>query len=367
MTDYYIGLMSGTSMDGIDAALVSFEESSLNLVQTLEHRYPHDLKDRLRCAVRDPQGCTVDDIGELDLRVGICFRDAGTAVCQNAGIDAARIRAIGSHGQTLRHQPDASHPFTMQIGDPSIIAVGTGITTVANFRSSDMALGGQGAPLVPPFHEWLFHDASKRRVVLNIGGIANVTVLATGDEETTGFDTGPGNTLLDAWFERHHGQPFDKNGAWSASGEANRDLLARLLTDDYFHKPPPKSTGCEYFNLDWLQAADIEGLDPVDVQASLCALTANSVAKAIQAAAPETSEVYVCGGGFNNLDLMRYLAAALPDAQLRSTAEFGLDPNWVEAVAFAWLAMRTMHGLPGNLPNVTGASRAAILGAIYPV
>jgi len=365
MTDYYIGLMSGTSMDGIDAALVSFEASSVNLVQTLEHRYPDDLRNSLLRAVREPQRCTVDDIGALDRRVGLCFRDAGIAIQEGAGIDAARIRAIGSHGQTLRHQPDAPHPFTMQIGAPSIIAAGTGITTIANFRSSDMAHGGQGAPLVPPFHEWLFHEAGKRRVVLNIGGMANITVLAAGDEKTTGFDTGPGNTLLDAWIERHMGKSFDKDGAWSASGEINKDLLARLLADPYFRKPPPKSTGFEYFNLDWLEAADIAGLDPVDVQATLCSLTAASVAMAIQTVAPKTSEVFVCGGGAKNREIMRALEATLPDAQLKSTVALGLDPSWVEAAAFAWLAMRTLHGLPGNLPSVTGASRATILGAIY--
>lgn len=367
MTDYYIGLMSGTSMDGIDAALVSFEESSVNFIQTLEHRYPVDLRDSLLRAVRNPRHCTVDDIGELNRRVGVCFRDAGIALQERAGIDAAKILAIGSHGQTLRHQPDAPHPFTMQIGDPSVIAAGTGITTVANFRGSDMAHGGQGAPLVPPFHEWLFHEAGKHRVVLNIGGMANITVLAAGDEKTTGFDTGPGNALLDAWIERHLGKSFDKDGAWSASGEVNKDLLTRLLADPYFRKPPPKSTGLEYFHLDWLEAADINGFNPVDVQATLCALTAASVAMAIQTVAPKTSELFVCGGGVNNRDIMRALAAALPDTQLASTAALGLDPNWVEAAAFAWLAMRTLHGLPGNLPSVTGASRATILGAIYPV
>lgn len=366
MTDHYIGLISGTSMDGIDAALVSFDQSTVSLVETRVHHYPPELRDRLIPAVREPKECSVDDVGELDRWIGECFRDAAVAILHDAGINSTDVRAIGSHGQTLRHQPGVLHPFTMQLGDPSVIATGTGITTIADFRRSDMALGGQGAPLTPLFHEWLFRKPDKNRVVLNIGGIANVTVLPAGSGCVTGFDTGPGNTLLDTWISQNRGESFDNDGAWAANGNADEDLLARLLADAYFKASPPKSTGFEYFNSGWLIRAGIDGIDAVDVQATLCDLTAISIATAIQTFAADTSEMFVCGGGLHNQELMRVLAASLPNLQLVSTAAIGLDPDWVEAAAFAWLAMRTLHGLPGNLPTVTGASRAAILGAIYP-
>jgi anhydro-N-acetylmuramic acid kinase len=364
--DYYIGLISGTSMDGIDATLVSFDGTSVSLLSALEFNYPAELRIRLLHAVRSPKTCTVDIIGELDRQIGECFRDAAIALINKAGADTKNIRAIGSHGQTLRHQPDRPHPFTLQIGDPTIIAAGTGITTVADFRRADVARGGQGAPLAPLFHEFLFRERSEQRVVLNIGGIANITVLPADAANVIGFDTGPGNTLLDAWIGMHRGNSYDKNGAWASKGTPNEELLNRLLADPYFHAAPPKSTGFEYFNLDWLSAAGVGGLAAVDVQATLCMLTAQSIAAAIRSVSPDTSEVYVCGGGIHNLELIRTLESALPEAKFLSTATAGLDPDWVEAAAFAWLAKRTLEGLPGNMPTVTGASKAAILGAIHP-
>ncbi|MDH3614738.1 MAG: anhydro-N-acetylmuramic acid kinase [Gammaproteobacteria bacterium] len=366
MGDFYIGLISGTSIDGIDAALVKFEESSLDILHTREHCYPDELRRQLTDAVREPQQCAIDAVGQLDRWVGECFRDAANALLKDAGVDAAAIAAIGSHGQTLRHRPDAPHPFTLQIGDPSVIAKGTGITTIADFRRADLALGGQGAPLTPLFHECLFRQPDSNRVVVNIGGIANITILRGDEAATTGFDTGPGNTLLDAWTSRHRGQPFDKGGSWAAQGKVDKDLLSQLLADPYFAARPPKSTGFEHFNLDWLAAAGIDGLDAQDVQATLSALTATSIAAAIQHYAGDTSAVFVCGGGAHNADLMRKLGAALPGVQVRSTEAGGLDPDWVEAVAFAWLARRTLQKLPGNLTSVTGATRSAVLGAIYP-
>jgi len=365
MGDYYIGLISGTSMDGIDAALVKFEDTSVEIIKTHEHRYPDALRDQLLSAIRDPENFMVDDIGQLDQWVGESFRDAANGLIENAGFDAAAITAIGSHGQTVRHQPDTAHPFTLQIGDPSVIATGTGIKTVADFRRMDVALGGQGAPLTPLFHEWLFSEPGSIRVVLNIGGIANVTVLPGDTAGTTGFDTGPGNTLLDAWAERHLKQSFDKDGDWAAQGEVNTDLLARLLEDPYFAADPPKSTGFEYFNLAWLQAKDLTACEPADVQATLSALTAESIAAAIHHHASESANVLVCGGGVHNSDLLHRLRAALPGISVTSTESVGLDPDWVEAVAFAWLALRNTQNLPGNLPAVTGASRRAVLGATY--
>ena len=366
MPEYYIGLISGTSMDGIDAVLAQFHPSSMAVVRTRAHPYPDELRDKLVAAIREPKACGVDDIGMLDRWTGECFRDAVFALLDDAGIDAANIKAIGSHGQTLRHQPDATHPFTMQIGDPAMIATATGIATVADFRRADVALGGQGAPLLPTFHEWLFRDKEQDRVVLNIGGIANVTILPAGEAGIAGFDTGPGNTLLDAWIRQHHGTAFDEDGRWASSGRCDANLLARLLDDPYFAKAPPKSTGPEYFNLDWLRHANTDDLAATDVQATLCELTAVSISNAVKSFAPERSQVLVCGGGIHNPEIQRRLGEQMPQREISSTANAGLDPDWVEASAFAWLAMRTLKGQPGNHPAVTGASRFAVLGAIYP-
>ncbi len=363
--EYYIGLISGTSMDGIDAALVKFEDHELSLVATAQHDYPGELREKLFAASRIPESCTPDDYGELNTWVGECFRDAGLAVLEQNALKAHQVRAIGSHGQTIRHRPDAAHPFTLQIGDPSIIATGTGIDTVADFRVADMALGGEGAPLTPAFHEWLFRDDSACRVVLNIGGIANITVLPPGDIPVTGFDTGPGNTLLDAWVNKHQGVPFDDGGAWAASGSVDDELLQRLLSDAWFTRTPPKSTGFEYFNLDWLADAGADACEPVDVQATLVELTAVSIADSISHGERPVREVYVCGGGAHNPFLLQKLAGRLPGVDIATTSSAGLDPDWVEAVAFAWLARRRVHAVPGNRPAVTGASRLAILGAVY--
>ena len=368
MDSLYIGLMSGTSMDGIDAALVEFGDRQCKVSATLRHQYSDELRSELTSAIREPEHCTVDAIGRLDNWVGESFRDATLELIAKAKIKAGRVVAIGSHGQTLRHQPRVDRPFTLQIGDPNIIASGTGITTVADFRRRDVALGGEGAPLLPPFHHWLFSDKKANRVVLNIGGMANVTILPAGSDEVTGFDTGPGNTLLDAWIQVCKGEKFDEAGNWAKSGEISSGLLELLLRDPYFAMPPPKSTGFEYFNLMWLRQAlaGVGEVSDVDVQATLCALTARSIADAISAFAPDTSELLVCGGGIDNTELIRWTGSALAAVNVHSTADFGLEPDWVEAAAFAWLAKRCLDKKPGNLPGVTGASRAAILGGIFP-
>jgi anhydro-N-acetylmuramic acid kinase len=364
MSDRFIGLISGTSMDGIDAVVVSFQPSRMRLHATLEYQYPQQLSRHLQHAIRHPDSCSIDQIGTLDRQVGESFRDATLDIVAKAGLAASDIAAIGSHGQTLRHKPDATAPFSLQIGDPATIAVGTGITTVADFRRADIAAGGQGAPLVPPFHQWLF-GGSADRIVLNIGGIANITLLGDSDDMTSGFDTGPGNTLLDLWCRQHLGKPFDRGGDWAASGNTEAELLEGLLSDDYFSVAPPKSTGLEHFNLDWLMRHGADRYTPENVQATLAELSAQSIAAAINQHAPKANELLVCGGGVHNADLMRRLRTRLPGMTVSSTAEAGLDPDWVEATAFAWLAMRTLHGRSGNLPNVTGASRKLVLGAIH--
>jgi anhydro-N-acetylmuramic acid kinase len=365
MSDYFIGLMSGTSMDGIDAALVRFGDPGVALVATCSRHYPETLRFALQKAAGTPVDEPIDNIGSLDRQVGEHFRDAALALLDSSGVAAAEVRAIGSHGQTIRHQPHGPRPYSLQIGNPDIIAAGTGITTVADFRSADIAAGGQGAPLVPPFHDWLFRSPGECRVILNIGGIANITVLPADDSPVTGFDTGPGNTLMDRWTQRHLGQAFDKDGAWAASGRVATELLERLLSYAYFRLDPPKSTGLEDFNLDWLAGFGADGYEPADVQATLAELTARSIALHIRDHARDASCVFVCGGGASNRHLLDRLAVNLPETGIDTTRAVGLDPDWVEAVAFAWLAMRTTSKQPGNLPSVTGASRKVVLGAIH--
>ena len=353
-------------MDGIDAALVEFGAASVSVLQTRQHPYPDELREQLLAAIAIPLDQPIANVDDLDRATGACFRDAALALLADADVDATAISAIGSHGQTLRHQPNAAQPFTLQIADPGIIANGTAITTVADFRRADVDAGGQGAPLAPYFHDWLFRSADQQRAVLNIGGIANVTVLAAG-QPTIGFDTGPGNTLMDAWTRQHRGESFDRDGNWAASGKVNDELLRRFMSDPYFSAAAPKSTGFEAFNLRWIEACDITGIDPADVQATLCMLSARSIADAVNKTAPGTSGVLVCGGGVHNPVLMRQVRALLDPIAVDSTATAGLDPDWVEAAAFAWLAMRRLQGLPGNLPSVTGAREAVQLGTVsYP-
>jgi anhydro-N-acetylmuramic acid kinase len=354
VTDHYIGLMSGTSMDGIDAVVASFDDTGINIVATHERPYPETLRYALLKAVATPVDQPLDNVGSLDRQVGECFRDAALEVLEQSGIAAEEIRAIGSHGQTVRHQPDAVTPYTLQIGNPDLVAAGTGITTVADFRSADIAAGGQGAPLVPPFHQWLFGSADTDRVILNIGGIANITALKSDGSPVIGFDTGPGNTLLDRWVQKHRKEPFDRNGDWAATGACADGLLEQLMSFGYFDLPPPKSTGLEDFNLDWLQQYQLASYR-----------TARSVSDAIERYVPETTELFVCGGGAHNEDILSRLRRRLPDTTIETTAVIGLHPDWVEATAFAWLAMRTINKQTGNLPSVTGARRKVVLGTIH--
>lgn len=365
----YVGLMSGTSMDGIDAALVEFGDHRCEIRATLSAQYPDELRSALLDASRTPADCTVDVIGNLDHWIGECFRDAALALLKACNTSAKAVAAIGSHGQTLRHQPHATRPFTLQIGDPNIIATGTGITTVADFRRADVALGGEGAPLTPAFHQWLFADPDTDRAVLNIGGIANVTLLPASSPGVTGFDTGPGNTLLDSMARQHLDKPYDEDGAWAATGTVCAELLQVMLSDKYFQLSPPKSSGFEYFNTAWLNAklSSLGKTAPiaVDVQATLAELSARTIAAAILANTSGANEVLICGGGVHNKDLVQRLTTCLAGNTVKSTESFGLHPDWVEAAAFAWLARCRLEGKPGNLPAVTGASRPTVLGAVY--
>ena len=366
----YIGLMSGTSMDGIDAALVSFGDHECDVLTTSMFRYPDDLRTDLLAASRQPAECTVDRIGQLDRWIGECFRDAALDLIAKSNYGAASIVAIGSHGQTLRHQPRAARPFTMQIGDPNVVAYGTGITTVADFRRRDVVAGGEGAPLAPAFHHWLFSDNTRNTALLNIGGIANVTMLIPASSHLIGFDTGPGNSLLDGWIRNHRDQPYDEDGAWAGAGTVNELLLGKMLSDPYFDQPPPKSTGFEYFNGGWVRTKIASlgdaTVSTTDVQATLAELSARTIATSILKFAPDIDDVLVCGGGAHNSDLMQRLRSYLSGVKVATTDEFGLHPDWVEAAAFAWLAKRRLDGKPGNMPEVTGAAEAQVLGAVYP-
>jgi anhydro-N-acetylmuramic acid kinase len=372
----YVGLISGTSMDAVDAALVALgEHVQPRMLDALAHPLPDGLHGRL-AAVIAPGPVALTELGELDVALGHLFADACEALLDRARVRPDQVRAIGSHGQTVHHRParrqsvdrsDGPLPFTLQLADPNVIAERTGITTVADFRRRDMAAGGQGAPLVPAFHRAVLAHPDQTRVVLNIGGIANITCLPA-QREVCGFDTGPGNTLMDAWVSRHLDRPRDQDGAWAAGGQVRPGLLKRLLADPYFAAPAPKSTGREYFNLDWLDAVLADGPDlaPQDVQATLTELTALSVARAVTEHAPDCLTLLVCGGGVHNATLMGRLKVHLEDLRVESTAAHGIDPDWVEAMAFAWLAGETLAGRPGSLPAVTGARGARVLGGIYP-
>jgi len=365
MAELFIGLMSGTSMDGIDAALVDFSSLRPRILGTHKEPYPAALQKQLAAAMQleDPLG---QDLSPLDEETGQCFARAANRLLELAGMESSAIRAIGSHGQTLRHEPGAAQPYSLQTGSPGVIANATRIDVVADFRRADIEAGGQGAPLVPAFHRAVFASPAEDRVVLNIGGIANITVLpADPARPVTGFDTGPGNTLMDHWAQRHLDTAMDVDGQWAASGTPDQALLARLLQDPYFNRPPPKSTGPEYFNLDWLSSQTGGAtIAPADLQATLCELTAASIAKAIGRHAPGTKRLLVCGGGIHNRALMRRLQETLKALEPESTAAHGIDPDWVEAAAFAWLARQRLAGQPGNIPAVTGASRPVLLGRL---
>lgn len=364
-----IGLMSGTSLDAVDAAACRFDAEGrfTALLASTTLSYPDDLRAALLRVQRAPDAAiTPRAWAALDEAVADRFAAAVEQLLASSGLRSDEVLAIGSHGQTVFHDPSTLHT-SLQLGNPSLIAARSGIATVGDFRRADLALGGHGAPLVPAFHHALF-AGPQTRVIANIGGIANITVLPGDDAaQVFGFDTGPGNALLDEWTQRHLNQAFDRDGLWAASGTADAALLQNCLRDPYFGAAPPKSTGRDRFNLDWLaQQGVIQQLAPADVQATLLELTAGSLSTAITQSTAVPATVYVCGGGARNLYLMQRLQSLLaPLHTVTTTRELGLDPSWVEAGAFAWLAWRRLFDLPGSLPAVTGARRAAVLGGVY--
>jgi len=360
--------MSGTSLDGIDAGILDLSTHPRTI-----HFIYHPVDEETLTRIKDlsaPENCiTLSDYGSLDAHLGLLFSEAAMVLLDAAGISAGDIRGIGSHGQTIHHAPTGPSPFSLQIGDPNIIAENTGITTVADFRRRDIAAGGQGAPLVPAFHQAVFSHARENRVILNLGGIANITILAKDNADPViGFDTGPGNTLLDQWIYRQCNKSYDSQGAWAKSGKVLPEIVTRLKQDPYFSSPPPKSTGREYFSLAWLERQ--AGLQnrlcrPEDIQASLCSLTAETVCEAITRHAPDTDRVLVCGGGSHNTYLLQLIGERL-SCPVATTEACGIHPDQVEAMAFAWLAKQTLNGAAGNVIAVTGARAPVILGGIYP-
>ncbi len=358
----FIGLMSGTSADGVDAVLVERDDAGRRLLATHHRVMPEHLRAEI-LAFRHPGDDELHRLATLDAQLADEYAASISALLTDAGVSAEAVTAIGQHGQTVRHHPSGDIPYTVQIGDPNRLAERTGITVVADFRRRDMAAGGQGAPLVPAFHASQLAAPGIATAVVNIGGIANVTLIAT-DGGVTGWDTGPGNTLLDAWVSRHQGVPFDDAGKWAATGNVLRPLLADMLDDPYFARSHPKSTGPEQFNLEWVNAHLGGEAVAADVQRTLVDLTVESSAGALVDGSPEV--VRVCGGGARNDLLMRRLTERLPDSEVTTTAAVGVDPAWVEAWAFAWLAEQTLAGQPGNVPGVTGATGPRVIGGIYP-
>ena len=361
----HLGLISGTSADGIDAALVRFEPR-LESVHARTFAWEPTLRARL-VALGQAQGeVSLDEVGRLDVEVAHAFADAALRLIEEAGLRRADVAAIGSHGQTVRHRPGGDLPFTWQLGDGSVIAERCGIATVADFRRRDVAAGGQGAPLMPAFHAAALRSLDEDRAVLNLGGIANLTLLPR-EGEVRGFDTGPANALLDAWYQRQTGGACDAGGAYAASGKVDQGLLDRLLGDPWFALPPPKSTGREQFQLAWVQSRlEGAGCRPQDLQAILLELSAATIANALRAAQPATRRLLACGGGVHNPLLLERIRARLPGTQVESTADHGLDPDFVEAIGFAWLARETLAGRPGNLPSVSGARGPRVLGVVHP-
>ncbi|MGA0609868.1 anhydro-N-acetylmuramic acid kinase [Caldimonas sp. KR1-144] len=367
--DAYIGLMSGTSTDGVDGVVARFEaDGGIAVLAHVSRALAPDLREALLALnVSGPDELHRAALAANEL-VGV-YAEVVDALLASAGLTARAVRAIGAHGQTVRHRPGAFDGigYTWQLNAPALLAERCGIDVVADFRSRDLAAGGQAAPLVPVFHRAVFGRPNVDVAVLNLGGIANLSLLRA-DGSIAGFDTGPGNVLMDRWIARHRGQPFDADGAWAAQGRVDAALLAAALADPYFALAPPKSTGRDLFDAEWLNAllARHAGLDAADVQATLCELTARSVADALRRHARETRELLACGGGAFNGHLLARLAAALPGVPVLTTAERGLPPLQVEAAAFAWLAMAHVERRAGNDPAVTGARGPRILGALYP-
>lgn len=359
--ELYVGIMSGTSLDGIDTALMDFSGSTPKLLATHYQAYPEALRETL-LALHQPTQNELHQVQLVANELSQRYADATRQLLEAANIAANQVKAIGCHGQTIRHRPEAG--YTLQLGNAALLAELSGITVVNDFRSRDIAAGGQGAPLVPAFHHKMLRHPDIHRVIVNIGGISNLTDLSP-ELATSGFDCGPGNLLMDAWIKLHLGQSYDKDGAWAASGTVIPTLLLAMLGEAYMQLPPPKSCGRDLFNMRWLEQKLTGNEAPADVQATLLALTGHAISDAILRYCKGAEEVYLCGGGAHNLALLAYLRTTLPNCRIQLTDQLGIEADWLEAIAFAWLAQQTLQGSCANLPEATGARHPCILGAIY--
>jgi len=366
--NYYIGVMSGTSLDAVDVTIATFDDATTPPLSNSSFEIPQSIRQAIE-ALCSPGENEIHRMSELDNQLAQLFASGINSSIDALKIDRRLIKAIGCHGQTIRHMPNNKYPYTLQIGNGALISKLTGVTTITDFRRADIAAGGQGAPLVPAFHHSIFSSTTKNRVVLNIGGMANITILNSRHPNSiSGFDTGPGNVLLNEWIYLQQNINCDIDGAWSSKQNAHQQLLNKMLEDSYFHMPPPKSTGREHFNLSWIKEklAEIEESIPAPtVQSTLCELSAISICNAIHEYSSNTDDVIVCGGGIHNKDLVNRMKK-ISGLNVVSSANFGIDPDFVEATAFAWLAKQTLEGVAANVPQVTGANHPVVLGAIYP-
>ena len=362
----FIGLMSGTSLDGIDCVIVDLAGDTPALITADCHALPDNLRHDVLTLCADKQA-PLAELGRLDIELGRCFAEAAIKTLAAAGVVAQEIEAIGSHGQTVFHQPNSAAPFSLQLGDPNTIAERTGITTIADFRRRDMAAGGQGAPLAPLLHQHCCASQNKNRAIVNIGGIANITLLLANGARVA-FDTGPGNVLMDHWVARHKSTHFDKNGEWAKGGSVDTALLAELMSEPYLALAAPKSTGRELFNGAWLEqrlASLKQWPSPQNIQATLLEFTATTLSTALLAGMRQ-GEIYLCGGGAHNTALLKRIGELMPGYYVGTTAEIGIDPDWLEAMAFAWMAQQTLDGVAVVTSPFTGAKKPVMLGGIYP-
>ena len=362
---YYIGIMSGTSMDSIDYTICSFKNKTISLIAVRSFKYPSKIRESIIKIFRNNYVASLEKIEELNIKLSLTYVKHINIILSREKLRSSDIRAIGCHGQTILHKPNfIKYGFTIQLARGDIIAKETRINTVVNFRDNDILNGGQGAPLVPAFHQAFFSKNKTKRVIVNIGGIANITFLNF-DKHTIGFDTGPGNTLLDQWIFKHKNLAFDKDGTWGAQGKVIRDLLNKMINDPYFHKRHPKSTGTNYFNIEWLNNFFPNNYKKVDIQTTLHALTILPIATAINKFQPDTQEVYICGGGAKNKFLIELLESQLDNIKIMDTKDLGIGGQWVESCAFAWFAKCNLDGKILELSNVTGTKLNSILGTLH--
>ena len=365
MSQIYIGVMSGTSLDGADISIVEFEKNKLCSYQGKTYPFPKNLSKKL-FELRN-HALSLESLGRIDKSLGFFFSKCIKDYLTELSLDSKNILAIGFSGLTIYHKPSNPEPFTMQIGDPNIICKETKIDVASDFRRADMALNGEGAPLTPGFHKWYFGNSKETRVILNLGGIANITILEPG-KKLVGFDTGPANTLIDCWSKKIWDIPYDEDGRMAKNGNISNLLLNELTSDSYFSKDPPKSTGTEYFNLNWLNSKLDElkiKIEDKDILRTLTQLTVDTISDSIERFLSEPCKIILCGGGVSNIFLVNQLKNRLNNFDIYSSQSFGLDPNLLESIAFAWLAKQRVDKIPSNVPSVTGAKKETILGSIY--